>query len=322
MALYLITGDDESLVLTATTDTIHRLVGDGDRGLMVDDFDGDEYTLADVVDAAQTPSLFTDRRVVVARGVSRFGADEQATLVQYISDPLDTTDMVIVAGGRLPKALTDACKAANATTVSTAPPTQSRQRGEWFAEQINEAGLKLDAASTHLVAGWLGEDAGRLQGVIDTLLSTYGRGVRLGIDDVRPFLGEAGGVPPWDLTDAIDKGDTRGALTLLRRMMHAGERHSLEVMAILHGHYGKLLALDGSGATDEATAAAAIGIKPGYPARKALEVFRKLGAQQVYRAIGLLADADVDLRGAKDWPDETVMEVLVARLSKLISTRR
>ena len=34
--------------------------------------------------------------------------------------------------------------------------------------------------------------------------------------------------------------------------MRAGERHPLQVMAILHGHYAKLLALDGSGAHDEA----------------------------------------------------------------------
>jgi len=36
----------------------------------------------------------------------------------------------------------------------------------------------------------------------------------------------------------------------------------------------------------------------------------------------LLAQADLDLRGAKEWPDELVMEVLVARLSRLGSGRR
>jgi hypothetical protein len=31
--------------------------------------------------------------------------------------------------------------------------------------------------------------------------------------------------------------------------------------------------------------------------------------------VELLAQADLDLRGAKAWPDELVMEVLVARLT-------
>jgi DNA polymerase-3 subunit delta len=60
-----------------------------------------------------------------------------------------------------------------------------------------------------------------------------------------------------------------------------------------------------------------MGIKPGFPARKAFDQYRVLGGGGVTRAIGLLAQADLDLRGAKDWPDELVMEVLVARLSRI-----
>jgi DNA polymerase-3 subunit delta len=65
-----------------------------------------------------------------------------------------------------------------------------------------------------------------------------------------------------------------------------------------------------------------MGIKPGFPARKALDQYRRLGSGGVVRAIGLLAQADLDLRGAKDWPDSLVMEVLVARLTKLVAGRR
>ena len=148
-------------------------------------------------------------------------------------------------------------------------------------------------------------------------MSAHGTGHLLRPADIEPFLGEAGGVPPWELSDAIDKGDTAGALRALERMMAGGDRHPLQVMAILHGHYARLLALDGSGASDEASAAAAMGIKPGFPARKALDQYRRMGGAKVVRAVGLLAQADLDLRGAKDWPESLVMEVLVARLSRL-----
>ncbi len=322
VAVHLITGEDQSLVLDAATSLVHQLVGDGDRSLMVDDFDGEEYDLAQVVDAAQTPPLLTERRVVVARQVGRFNAEQAEPLIDYLGDPLDSTDLVLVQdGGRLPKPVADALRAAKVVTHATAPPPRARERGEWYAGHIEAAGLRLDPAAVTLLSGWLGEDAGRLGGILDTLVSAYGTGRRLGVDDVRPFLGEAGGVPPWDLTDAIDRGDTRAALDVLTRMTSAGERHPLQVMAILHSHYGKLLALDGSGARDEASAAAAMGIKPGFPARKALEQFRRLGPAQVGRAMALLAGADLDLRGEKDWPDDLVMEVLVARLSKLAGQR-
>jgi DNA polymerase-3 subunit delta len=318
MACYLITGDDESLLLSAIGDLVKKLVGDGDRTLMVDDFDGEEFELRSVVDSAQTPPFLTDKRVVVARGIGRFNADDVAPLVAYLSDPLPSTDLVLVAGGgRVPKALTDALKKAGASTVETAPPSRARERSGWFDEQIRSAGLKLDGQAVQLLTTWLGEDAGRLQGILETLLATYGDGRTLRSADVAPFLGDAGGVPPWDLTDAIDRCDTTTSLQLLQRMMRAGERHPLQVMSILHGHYTKLLALDGADAHDEASAAAAMGIKPGFPARKALDQYRRMGGNGVTKAVALLAQADLDLRGAKEWPEDLVMEVLVARLSRL-----
>jgi DNA polymerase-3 subunit delta len=323
MGVHLITGDDESLVLSAVSELVHRLVGDGDRSLMVDEFHGDEYEMRAVVDAAQTSPFLTDSRVVVARDLGRFGADEVESLVAYLDDPLPTTSLVLVAGGgRLAKSITDAAKKVGAEIIATAPPTRARDRAEWFDDQIRASGLKLDRQAVALLGSWLGEDAGRLQGIVDTLTSAFGTGRALKVDDITPYVGEAGGVPPWDLTDAIDRGDTTGALKLLHRMMRAGDRHPLQIMAILHAQYGKLLALDGSGARDEASAAAAMGIKPGFPAKKALDQYRKIGSGAVSRAISMLAQADLDLRGAKDWPDELVMEVLVARLSRLAGARR
>jgi DNA polymerase-3 subunit delta len=321
MPVHLITGDDESLLLSAVSDVVHHLVGDGDRSLMVDEFDGEEYEVRSVVDAAQTAPFLTESRVVIARGIGRFGVDDIAPLVAYLGDPLPSTELVLVAGGgRVPKALTDGVKAAGGEVVNTVPPMRARERSGWFEEQVIAAGLRLDHQALALLASWLGEDAGRVQGILDTLVSTYGDSRTLKAVDVEPFLGEAGGVPPWDLTDAVDRGDTTKSLLLLHRMMRAGERHPLQVMAILHTHYTKLLTLDGANANDESAAAAVLGIKPGFPAKKALDQYRNLGNSGVVRAIGLLAQADLDLRGAKEWPDELVMEVLVARLSRL--TRR
>ncbi len=323
MAVNLITGDDESLLLTAVSELVHRLIGDGDRSLMVDDFDDEEYEMRSVIDAAQTPPFLTESRVVIARGIGRFGADDVAPLIAYLGDPLPSTELVLVGGGgRVPKSLTDSVKKSGANVVDTVPPTRARERSGWFEEQVIAAGLKLDQQALTLLSSWLGEDAGRVQGILETLVSAYGDSRTLKVVDVEPFLGEAGGVPPWDLTDAVDRADTTKSLLLLHRMLRAGERHPLQVMAILHNHYTKLLTLDGANANDESSVAAVLGIKPGYPAKKALDQYRKLGNAGVVRAIGLLAQADLDLRGAKEWPDELVMEVLVARLSRLAGAAR
>lgn len=323
MGAYLITGDDDSLVLDALGDLLRDLVGSGDRSLVVDDFDGDDYELGAAVDAARTPALFGDARVVVARGIGRFNTADLEPLLSFVREPVGSNHLVLVGGGgRIPKALTDALRAGGATILNTAPPTRARERDGWFEAQLAAAGVAVEPAAAARIAQWLGEDVGRLRGVLDTLRATYGGDRRLGVDEVDPFLGEAGGVPPWDLTDAIDAARTPRALEVLARMTGAGARHPLQVMSILHGHYARLLALDGADVHDEASAAAAMGIKPGFPARKAWETYRRLGPDAVRSAVGLLAAADLDLRGARDWPEDLVMEVLVARLSRLAARRR
>ncbi|MEI7753926.1 MAG: DNA polymerase III subunit delta [Actinomycetota bacterium] len=316
MAIHLITGDDESLVLSAVTELVHRLVGTEDRTLMVDDFSGDDYELRAVVDAAQTMPFLTDKRVVVARDIGRFTADDVSPLVAYLNDPLPSTDLVMVAGGgRMAKSLTDAAKKAGGTTTNTTPPTSKRDRSMWIEEQVAGAGMMLDSSALALIAGWMGEEPGRLSGVLETLQSTYGNDRKLSAGDVEPFLGDSGSVPPWDLTDAIDRGDTTAALSMLARMISS--RHPLQVMATLHSHYVRLLKLDGAEANTEQAVADVLGIKAGFPARKALDQYRRLSSGGVARAIDLLAQADLDLRGQRDLPEELVMEVLVARLSRL-----
>jgi DNA polymerase-3 subunit delta len=322
--VHFVKGDDEVLLRDATLEVVHALTGDLDVALAVEDVGRDRFAPSDgdasivpLVDAAQTPPFLTDRRVVVGRDIEMFTRAEQvAPLVAYLADPLPTTSLVLVwSGGRVPKSLLDAIRACRGVQVDTSP---GRKIAAWVDEQVAASGLGLDRAATERLVGWLGDDPQRLVGVLGTLAGCFGAGARLGVADIEPFLGEAGGVPPWELTDALDRGDIATALAKLHRMTAGGGRHALQVMATLHAHYTRMLLLDGATVTGEKDAAHLLGLRGStFPARKALSQARKLGHDRVVRAIDLLAVADLDLRGGKAWPDDLVLEVLVARLARL-----
>jgi DNA polymerase III subunit delta len=323
--VYLVRGDDDVILRDAARELIHRVLGDVDAALAVDEIgrdrfqpaDGSEPSIAPLVQAAQTPPFLTDRRVVVGRDLDVFTRAEQvASLVAYLEDPLPTTSLVLVwAQGRVPRSVTEAVKACGGEQVDTSP---GRKVEAWVADQLRKAGLQLDRVATDRLVGWLGDDPQRLVGLIATLEGAFGDGARLGVDDIEPFLGEGGGVPPWELTDALDRGDIATALAKLRRMLDGGGRHPLVVMATLHGHYGRMLQLDGAGVGGETEAAELLGLRGStFPARKALRQTRRLGHDRIVDAISLLAAADLDLRGAKAWPEDLVLEVLVARLARL-----
>jgi DNA polymerase-3 subunit delta len=323
---YLVRGDDPVVSADAVKALVSELVADGDPALTVEELSGEDYPVAAVVDAAQTPPFFGDRRVVVARGVGRFTTQEAAPLVAYLADPLPTTTLVLVAGGgQLSRSLLDAVRKVGHVVETSVPG--GRGRSTWLAARLREGPVRLDGQAAALVGAHLGEDVGRLGSLLDTLAAAHGPGARIGVAEVTPFLGQAGPVAPWELTDAIDGGDVPAALGHLHRLLGAGERHPLVVMATLHTHYARMLRLDGAGIVDEREAAAALGLTGStFPAKKALLQVRRIGHAGVARAITLLADADLALKGAIDWPGELVLEVLVARLARLApraaSTRR
>jgi len=325
--LQLIKGDDLVMIADEVRRAVGALVGDGDRTLLVDEHSGDEYELATAVDAAQTLPFLTDRRIVVVRNLGRFKVAELAPLLAYLTDPSPTTALVLAwepamankdpKTPAVPKKLVDAVKAAGGVLNNTTLGRPA-DRQAFVEAQLSAAAITLDRDARTVVVARLADDVERLGALLVTLEATFGPGARLTAGDVDPYLGEAGAVPPWDLTDAIDKGDIPRALDALHRMMGAGDRHPLVLMSTLHSHYGRMARLDGTGARNEKAAAELLGMKKStYPARKALEQGRKLGTDRLRRAVHLLAQADLDLRGAKAWPPELVMEVLVARLARL-----
>jgi DNA polymerase III subunit delta len=314
---YLVKGDDPTLLAEAVRTLVAELVGDEDHTLVVEDVDCAEVGVAAVLDACLTPPFLTAKRVVVGRNAGALTADDGERLVTYLDEPLDTTTLVLVGGGgTVPQKLTAALKKVGETRDAGVPGGGKARTG-WLVDRLHQAPVKFDAAAGSLLGEHLGEDLGRLPGIVTSLAAAYGEGARIGVEELEPFLGEAGGVAPWDLTDAIDRGDTAGALDALHRMLAAGDRHPLVIMATLHRHYTAMLRLDGSGVRNEQEAATLLGLKSAFPAKKALNQSRKLGSQGIRRAVSLVAEADVDLRGAKAWPDHLILEVLVARLSKL-----
>ena len=152
MTVHLISGDDASLVLSALTELVHRLVGDGDRSLMVDEFDHPDDEMRAIVDAAQTPPFLTDHRVVIVRDVGRFTSDDVAPLVAYLTDPLPTTHLVVVAGaGKTAKSLADALKACGAQVHDTTPPSKAKDRVR-LAPTIVKPAVRVSSAATRSCA--------------------------------------------------------------------------------------------------------------------------------------------------------------------------
>lgn len=335
MSVRLVIGDDAVLLSEAMSKLINELTDPSDRTLTViqlyeDDLrlpEGD-WSLQALIDAAQTPPFLTDKRVVVGRHLTRFGrAADVKPLVNLLDELLDTTDLVLVwergqdpaSDARLPavpRSLTDKVSTVGGEIIDVRAPRRKAQAGKWLRDQIADYDLRFRPDAVKALASLVGEDRSIVVGCLRTLLGALGPGAEVTAEDVAIYGGDPGSVAPWDLDDAIDRGDIRGALEVLHRQLPS--RHPFQLLAALHRRYQRMLQLDGSGVSDESQAAKVLDMRGStFPARKLLNQSRKLGYTGIAQAIDLLAEADLALRGTLDWPAPLVMEVLVARLSNL-----
>lgn len=316
-SVYLVKGDDATLVAQAVSTLVDEI--NSGSGIAIEEMP-QEATVSAVVDTCQTPAFLSDRRIVVVREAGRFKADETPLLVDYLSDPMPTTTLVFAGGGgALSNRLAKAVKEHGHVVDASAP--LGKARVAWVNERCRKSSLRVGSEAVAMLADRLGEELGRLDGVLDALTAALGEGATVTPEGLDPFLGAGGAAAPWEFTDAIDSGDVATALAQLHRMLQGGARHPLVVIATLSRHTGMLLRLDGAAVATEAEAASLLGVAP-YPAKKALAQARRLGPEAIARAVRLVAEADVELRGASAWPPQTVLEILVARLARLAPSAR
>jgi DNA polymerase III delta subunit len=316
----LLAGEDRTLALEEHEIPARRRAsddadadGESERGAT----DVGEFAL--VMNALQSPPFMTAHRVVVVREIGNLTTDQAKWLAAWIEAGSDTARLVLVAGGgRTPPSID---KAAKAHATITAP--ESEQVDKVLARELGDAGLRLEPEASTRLLGHLGEDAGRVPELVEVLNARYGTDVTLAVDDITDYLGGVGTVGPFELTNAIDRGDVATALEVLHRALTATSArepkatHPFQVMAMLVRHYQRLLRLDDPSITTGQQAADALGMRSAGGARFPLEASKRLGTSGLREAMQLLARAELDLRGYGGLDERTVIDVLVARLAAL-----
>ncbi len=315
---------------TMVYDALHRRIEEALAGLnesalevytAKDVTTGSEPIVAGVLEALNTPSLLAERRVVVVRDAQLLLADEVAALVAWMQAGSRDADLLVAVVGAKSHKLV---KAAD-TVVETNVGTRLEDRSSFVADTLGAYGVGVSLADARRVAELVGDDVARVDALARSLQSIFGERA-LRYEDLAPYLGDAGDVPEWDLTDAIDAGDSARSIEVARRMLDSRSRVGLQVVNLLQRYYLRLARLEGSGARSPEDAAALLGIKA-YPAGKALRSATRLGPDRLSAALSLIARADEDLKGGVDYgrdpesdadvTDATVIEVLVARLARM-----
>ena len=247
-------------------------------------------------------------------------------LEPVVDAPLETTILVFVTGGGKTGRAGQEAEGGRRERARTG----SEDTGKVLAQAVGAENLSLRPDAVKLISGHLGEDAGRVGSLVEMLGAAYGDGATLDGDDVAPYLGEAGSVPSYQLTNAIEAGDSARARSKCCTACCTRRPRATPAACTRSRCSGSWRATTGASSASttrrcgpSADAIEALGgrVKE-FPARKALDAARTLGTDGIRQAFDALYQADLDLKGARGIPADAVMEVLVVQARPSVTGRR
>jgi DNA polymerase-3 subunit delta len=216
-----------------------------ERSDSVETFRGEELSWARLVDVARTPSLFSPRRAVVARGAEGIKGDE-GPILDYLEAPAPQV-LVVLLAVRIDRRRTLWKRLAERAECVVAEPLKGRALRAEVQRRVAERGLSLTQDGLDELLERVGQDLRRLMGEIEKL-EAYGLASGpIGAEHVAQVLGRGIARPLWEMADAWWDRDGARVLALAEESLDAGEA-PLRVLATLHR---SLRHLRGAGALRE-----------------------------------------------------------------------
>ena len=268
-----------------------------------------------IIPALQSGSLFGGRSGVLVVDAHQLSAAESAVAADLVRsiDP-DATTVVFVAAGSLPAGLAAAVRAAGETL--RVKKYRERDAASWLAGAARERRVRIHGDAVAALVQRFGSDVAALGQALDQLAAA---GDEITAELVLERFANRPDVPVWHYGDAIADGDVATALRRLSDFLTHG--HPLQLLAFLSGEVRKRSLA--ATAPDIAAFAAEIGAGADtYPVRKAWDRRMDSSDEELRRAVGALARADVQLKSAPEATHRVTMERLTVALCRWMGGRR
>ncbi|MBK7398068.1 MAG: DNA polymerase III subunit delta [Myxococcales bacterium] len=319
---YLVLGEEQVLADRVVTAARAHVVEAALAGFNVDVFDAtDAKDVHRAIESANTMPMMARRRLVVLRGLERLDkAGEEKpkvsptdALADYLEKPSPSTCLVLVAtkvDGR--RRLSTVARKHD--LIVACDPLKPHQLPSFVRDEAKRRGNPIGQDVASGLVDLVGFELAGLVDAVERLSLYVGAGKPIDEDAVIACIARVRVGSVWGLSDALVAGDRATALRLLDENYDARDR-GLPLLGILASAMRKTLKmrvlLDAGASVDDAAKRA--GVAP-FKARDTAAQVRKGSLGDLERAIQVLAEADVALKGSKR-PPLLVLEEAILRMT-------
>jgi len=185
----------------------------------------DKADMGEVVSLAATAPVFSARRLIILSRADKLKAEPRRLLSDYLSNPLETTCLVLTSDER--KAGKDdqiakICEGAGARFLFYG--LRADEAEQWVIERAAEAGSRISREAAGLLVDCAGTDLNALERETSKLLIyTAGSKTAIGPEAVLESLGFSKEENPFELSAALLRRDSARALLLTDKLLADGQ---------------------------------------------------------------------------------------------------
>jgi DNA polymerase-3 subunit delta len=261
---------------------------------------------AEISQALSTASLLGGRRLVVIRDAEELKKEQTEAIAAWLEAPAVETTLVLVASGRH---RLNALVQGKGDVINLEAP-KGRRLASWIRERGGAHGITVDDRGAWALIESIGNDLRELDASLEQLATGLGDSAHVGAAEVREAFSRAADERIFVLTDAVGDRRTGIAMSTLRKLLDQDEPPLL-LLGSLVAHVKRLLVAHQVTGGRRALAQA-LGM-PDWRAERIGKQARSYREDELVRALTLLADADVEMKGG-DLPPEIALERAVIQI--------
>jgi DNA polymerase-3 subunit delta len=250
----------------------------------------------EILDAASTLPLMTQRRLVVLKDFNQFLKPTVAVLTSYFNDPAESTCMVVLSAKTPPKVLSDIRWKTYRLSI------QERDMPSWLKSVASDKGIQMTGEAAACLIEYVGFDAGLLVSEIEKL-SLSGK-MRIDEKDIVSSISAVREFTTFNLIDALVAEQGTRAFMILKSIF-AGKVLATAVLGTLNWHYREFYDLWlNKGKKPQKMRMSTYRVLSKY-----LNSYNEGSFQRIFQ---ILHEADVDIKSSGR--PEIVLETLLVRL--------
>jgi len=255
---------------------------------------GSECSLSDILSAAVSYPMLSDRKLIIVREFNKMKITDAEELEKYLLNPVKSTCLVLASqeAGR-----SKIFKTIQSHTCSVdCRPIPEYKTDDWIKEHTRQKGYSIEAGAVQFLVNNIGASLLNLNQEIEKIISFKNDDTPITVDDLEQTTGLTKEYGIFALQNALSARQTGNSLRISQRLIESGENINA-IIAVLFAYFRKMLiaaSLRSKG--NNASQIRGQMQLSEYQARGILRALSNFSLLQIKQVIAILQDTDMGVK--------------------------